>query len=183
MGRVILAAPWPLSAGIDVSLSQCARSVTSSAALAAAGIAQSKQRKNCDRQAIAALRHPAHTAGQWASTDLTKAQPIARLLSAQTLRRGTLKLSLVTPCYEQDAVPESARRLRLLLNDLIGRRKVDSTSHAGPVDDGSNDTWTLIDELTRSSALFVGANVAQSRPSICPVGGSLQRGRRCRSAG
>ena len=76
-----------------------------------------------------------------------------------------MKLSLVIPCYnEQEALPETARRLQLLLNDLIGRQKVDAASNVWLVDDGSGDeTWPLIEELTRSSALFVGVKLSRNR--------------------
>lgn len=75
-----------------------------------------------------------------------------------------LKLSLVIPCYdEQEALPETARRLRLLLTDLITRNKIDPTSNVWLVDDGSHDnTWPIIDGLTESCQLFRGVKLSRN---------------------
>jgi polyisoprenyl-phosphate glycosyltransferase len=76
-----------------------------------------------------------------------------------------VKLSFVIPCYnEQEALPETSRRLQLLLSDLISRGKVDSTSNIWLVDDGSGDrTWSIIEWLAASSALFVGVKLSGNR--------------------
>jgi glycosyltransferase involved in cell wall biosynthesis len=75
-----------------------------------------------------------------------------------------LKLSLVIPCYdEQEALPETAHRLRLLLSDLITRNKIDPSSNIWLVDDGSQDTtWSIIGELTESCALFRGVKLSRN---------------------
>ncbi len=56
------------------------------------------------------------------------------------------KLSVVVPCYNEEAVlPETIRRLRLLLDDLVERGKVSAESDLLFVDDGSHDaTWTIL---------------------------------------
>jgi polyisoprenyl-phosphate glycosyltransferase len=75
-----------------------------------------------------------------------------------------LKLSLVIPCCdEQEALPETARRLRLLLTDLITRNKIDPASNVWLVDDGSHDnTWSIIDELTESCEFFRGVKLSRN---------------------
>ncbi len=74
------------------------------------------------------------------------------------------KLSLVVPCYnEQDALPETARRLRLLLADLVSRGKIDASSNIWLVDDGSQDaTWPIIEQLA-SRGPFVGVKLSRNR--------------------
>ncbi|MEL4411455.1 glycosyltransferase, partial [Shewanella algae] len=64
-----------------------------------------------------------------------------------------MKLSLVVPCYnEEAALPETASRLSSLLEDLIRRGKVDADSGIWLVDDGSRDrTWALIESLSSQS--------------------------------
>ena len=76
-----------------------------------------------------------------------------------------MKLSLVIPCYdEESALPETARRLRDLITDLINRKKIDPTSNIWFVDDGSRDgTWSLIERLTASCELFKGVKLAANR--------------------
>lgn len=56
------------------------------------------------------------------------------------------RLSIVVPCYNEEAVlPETQRRLRALLDDLVQAGKVTPDSHVIFVDDGSRDrTWAMI---------------------------------------
>ena len=76
-----------------------------------------------------------------------------------------MRLSLVVPCYnEEEALPLTAPRLARLMDDLIARGKVASDSNIWLVDDGSkDDTWTLIESLTRESDLFVGVKLSRNR--------------------
>lgn len=76
-----------------------------------------------------------------------------------------MKLSLVIPCYnEQEVLPETARRLELLLCDLITRGKIAPESNIWLIDDGSSDnTWSIIESLTTTSAIFVGAKLSRNR--------------------
>lgn len=76
-----------------------------------------------------------------------------------------MKLSLVVPCYnEEAALPETASRLSSLLEDLIRRGKVDADSGIWLVDDGSRDrTWALIESLSSQSPAFYGIKLARNR--------------------
>jgi len=75
-----------------------------------------------------------------------------------------VKLSLVVPCYnEEAALPETTRRLQELLEDLIRRGKVDDDSSIWLVDDGSRDqTWPFIHSLSTRSARFFGVKLARN---------------------
>jgi glycosyltransferase involved in cell wall biosynthesis len=57
-----------------------------------------------------------------------------------------IKLQVVVPCYNEEAVlPETIRVLEQLLDRLVARRKIAATSQVTFVDDGSRDsTWALI---------------------------------------
>jgi glycosyltransferase involved in cell wall biosynthesis len=76
-----------------------------------------------------------------------------------------VKLSIVIPCYnEQEVLPETARRLDLLLGDLIIRGKIAEQSNVWLVDDGSQDeTWSIIETLVAKSARFVGVRLSRNR--------------------
>jgi glycosyltransferase involved in cell wall biosynthesis len=76
-----------------------------------------------------------------------------------------VKLSIVIPCYnEQEVLPETARRLDLLLGDLMSRGKIAEKSNVWLVDDGSQDqTWSIIETLVANSARFVGVRLSRNR--------------------
>lgn len=77
-----------------------------------------------------------------------------------------MKLSVVIPCYnEQEALPETARRLRTLLADLVMRGKVDLKSNIWLIDDGSHDdTWAIIEQLAaHHGPLFAGVKLSCNR--------------------
>jgi glycosyltransferase involved in cell wall biosynthesis len=61
-------------------------------------------------------------------------------------------LNIVVPCYnEEDALPETARRLSTLLDWLEENRLIASPGGIYFIDDGSRDrTWTLIEDLSTS---------------------------------
>lgn len=76
-----------------------------------------------------------------------------------------MKLSLVVPCYnEEEALPETASRLDALLQDLVARGRIAPDSNIWLVDDGSRDrTWSIIENLARSSPRFVGVKLSRNR--------------------
>ena len=76
-----------------------------------------------------------------------------------------MKLFLVVPCYnEEEVLPETSRRLREKLTDLIQRGKISSESRVVLVNDGSRDrTWELITELHREHSIFRGICLSRNR--------------------
>ncbi|NMF96736.1 glycosyltransferase family 2 protein [Aromatoleum toluolicum] len=74
-------------------------------------------------------------------------------------------LSVVVPCYNEEAVlPETARRLLALLNELVGDGRIASGSHVIFVDDGSRDrTWPLIEELSSLHSCVRGLKLSRNR--------------------
>ncbi len=76
-----------------------------------------------------------------------------------------MRLSLVVPCYnEEAALPHAVPQLARLMIDLIERGKIASDSNIWFVDDGSKDgTWGLIESFTRESDLFVGVKLSRNR--------------------
>jgi len=63
-------------------------------------------------------------------------------------------LAIVVPCYnEEEVFPETARRLAALIDKLARAGRVDDTSRAWFIDDGSRDrTWPLIEEAASQPA-------------------------------
>ncbi len=78
-------------------------------------------------------------------------------------RRPTL--TIVVPCFnEEEALPETARRLRLLLDELVQRGRIGLGSHVCFVDDGSTDqTWATVCGLASSSGRFGGIKLSRNR--------------------
>jgi glycosyltransferase involved in cell wall biosynthesis len=76
-----------------------------------------------------------------------------------------VKLSLVIPCYnEEAALPIAVPRLEFLMQDFIARGKIEATSNVWLVDDGSKDlTWSIIESLARRTELFVGVKLSRNR--------------------
>lgn len=60
-------------------------------------------------------------------------------------------LAVVIPCYnEQEVLPETAKRMQALLEQLVADAVIDASSRLWFVDDGSRDrTWALITEHAR----------------------------------
>ena len=75
------------------------------------------------------------------------------------------KLFIVVPCYnEQEVLPETSKRLRAKMKDLIGRGVISPDSRVLFVDDGSkDDTWKMIEELHAGDPLFTGVKEARNR--------------------
>ena len=74
-------------------------------------------------------------------------------------------LYIVVPCYnEEEVLPETARRLRTKLEELIAGGTVSPRSRVLFVNDGSRDrTWELICQLHQSCPLFSGADLSRNR--------------------
>ena len=66
------------------------------------------------------------------------------------------RLYIVVPCYnEQEALPDSAERLKAKITSLCERGLISDDSKILFVDDGSEDkTWKIIDELCSSDKTF-----------------------------
>lgn len=76
-----------------------------------------------------------------------------------------MNLSIVVPCYnEQEVLPETAKRLTTLLDDLANREKISAQSCVYFVDDGSKDsTWQLIESIAANQPLFKGIKLSRNR--------------------
>jgi glycosyltransferase involved in cell wall biosynthesis len=75
----------------------------------------------------------------------------------------SVSLSVVVPCYNEQAVlPETGRRLKLLIESLVARGLVSARSRVYFVDDGSTDqTWSVILSLATSEP-FVGLKLSRN---------------------
>lgn len=76
-----------------------------------------------------------------------------------------MKLFLVIPCYNEEAVlPETAARLQQKMQMLISAGEISSQSRVCFVDDGSKDkTWEQITALHRQDPLFQGIRLSRNR--------------------
>jgi len=76
-----------------------------------------------------------------------------------------MKLSLVVPCYNEEAVlPETISRLTRLLEHLVENNLVDAGSHVIFVDDGSRDrTWQIIQDASANSQAVQGIKLSRNR--------------------
>jgi polyisoprenyl-phosphate glycosyltransferase len=76
-----------------------------------------------------------------------------------------VKLGIVVPCYNEEAVlAETAKCLLALRERLSGRGQIDDSSRIWFVDDGSNDsTWKLIQELVGSDIRICGIKLSRNR--------------------
>ncbi len=74
-------------------------------------------------------------------------------------------LYIVVPCYnEEEVLPETARRLREKLEQLMGEGKISPQSRVLFVNDGSRDgTWSVIQGLHRDCSLFSGVDLSRNR--------------------
>lgn len=75
-----------------------------------------------------------------------------------------MELSLVVPCYNEESVlPETAKRLSVLMQRLIQAGTLQPSSHVYFVDDGSKDrTWVLIEALAVENPLFKGIKLSRN---------------------
>lgn len=74
-----------------------------------------------------------------------------------------LTLSIVVPCFnEEDVLPEAARRLDTLLNELVSRKLI-ASGDVYFVDDGSKDnTWVLIEEFAHANPQMHGIKLSRN---------------------
>lgn len=89
------------------------------------------------------------------------AQERAAPSSARTLPR----LAIVVPCFnEEEALPETARRLGMLLERLRQAGRIAAESRIVLIDDGSRDgTWELIERLSRTDERIGGIKLSRNR--------------------
>jgi len=76
-----------------------------------------------------------------------------------------MKLYLVIPCYNEEAVlPETSKRLREKYDALMGAGKIGADSKIVFVNDGSKDrTWEMICELHRANPVFRGICLSRNK--------------------
>ena len=76
-----------------------------------------------------------------------------------------MKLYLVIPCYNEEAVlPETSKRLREKYDALMGAGKIDADSKIVFVNDGSKDrTWEMICELHKADPVFRGICLSRNK--------------------
>lgn len=74
-------------------------------------------------------------------------------------------LYIVVPCYnEEEVLPETSRRLREKMRNLISSGKISPDSRVMLVNDGSKDsTWEKIRALHKSDSLFSGVCLSRNR--------------------
>ena len=75
------------------------------------------------------------------------------------------RLYVVIPCYnEEEVLPETSKRLKEKMNELINKGKIAPDSKVTLVNDGSKDlTWELIKKLHNEDKLFSGINLSRNR--------------------
>ena len=75
------------------------------------------------------------------------------------------KLYVVIPCYnEEEVLPETSKRLKIKLNELMEKGKIDRDSRIVFVNDGSKDgTWQIIKKLHEEDSIFSGINLSRNR--------------------
>lgn len=85
--------------------------------------------------------------------------------AAASAARGTPQLAVVVPCFnEEDVLPETANRLRGLLERLRRERRIAAGSRIVLIDDGSHDgTWELIERLSREDGRLGGIKLSRNR--------------------
>jgi glycosyltransferase involved in cell wall biosynthesis len=76
-----------------------------------------------------------------------------------------VQLAIVVPCFnEQDALPETNRRLLDLLSSLCGKQLITPSSSVHYVDDGSSDrTWSLVESLAAADSRVHGIKLSRNR--------------------
>lgn len=74
-------------------------------------------------------------------------------------------LYIVIPCFnEEEALPQTAKQLKLKMQDLLEKGKISYMSRIVFVNDGSKDnTWEIIKKLHKEDALFTGINLSSNR--------------------
>lgn len=74
------------------------------------------------------------------------------------------QLTIVVPCYnEEEVLPETAARLRALLEQMIQEKMISEHSGILFVDDGSQDhTWQIIESMAQNSSMIHGLKLARN---------------------
>ena len=74
-------------------------------------------------------------------------------------------LYVVIPCYnEEEALPETVKRLREKMNELFSDGTISDSSRVMLIDDGSADrTWEMINALHNADRLFCGVKLSRNR--------------------
>ena len=74
-------------------------------------------------------------------------------------------LYLVIPCYnEEEVLPETSKRLKLIMENLISSEKISSDSRIIMVNDGSHDkTWDIISKLYEENEIFGGIKLSRNK--------------------
>ncbi len=74
-------------------------------------------------------------------------------------------LAIVIPCYnEQEVLPETHRRVSVLIQGLVETKKISPDSAIYFVDDGSRDlTWPLIEQFSIEDRHVVGIKLSRNR--------------------
>ncbi|HEX5461238.1 MAG TPA: glycosyltransferase family 2 protein [Steroidobacteraceae bacterium] len=75
------------------------------------------------------------------------------------------QLAVVVPCFdEEEVLPETARRLRTLLERLRREKRIAAGSRIVLIDDGSRDsTWELIERMSREDDRVGGIKLSRNR--------------------
>lgn len=75
------------------------------------------------------------------------------------------RLYVVIPCYnEEEVLPETSKRLKEKMNQLIASGKIANDSKVCLINDGSKDrTWEIIKKLHEEDSLFSGINLSRNR--------------------
>ena len=75
------------------------------------------------------------------------------------------RLGIVVPCFnEEEVLPETARRLTQLLQEMMAGGQVAADSQVVFVDDGSSDrTWLMIEEMAAADARIGGIKLSRNR--------------------
>lgn len=75
------------------------------------------------------------------------------------------KLYVVIPCYnEEEVLPETSKRLKIKLEELMEKGKIDRNSKIVFVNDGSRDrTWEIVEKLHEEDHIFSGINLSRNR--------------------
>lgn len=75
------------------------------------------------------------------------------------------KLAIVVPCYnEEEMLPKTFQELGFVLQDLIGKQKVDPESKLYFVDDGSRDkTWQILEEKAKEDKSVIAIKLSRNQ--------------------
>lgn len=86
-------------------------------------------------------------------------------MPATQSRTGPVDLSIVVPCYNEEAVlEETIRQISGVLDRLTAAGRISAHSRIYFVDDGSRDrTWAMIEQASRANSRVAGIKLARNR--------------------